>query len=355
MGLSQCYRIGLIGAVSIILIILGCLYAGFYINVDDYFVFYNIDVGHHESMTENVQIVQQEFHLNTRHSKIVSLPKDVIDGVKTFVLFLGHAHSGHSIVGSLLDAHPHMVIAHEANVFEHLSKGTLEPKKVDIFNAIWRNTVKGTVHGKRVTPVKGYSLLVQGLYEGKYVDHIDVIGDKKAGTTTSLLLTRQQKFLSSLETIKSFVDSVKVIHVIRNPYDNIATSVIYAMTSSREESTSIKESKEIFKTHHETVHNRIKRYFAYYKAIEDVKKLYNLDYIEVHGKDLVSDARGTISRMCDGLGVFCSDSYLDVCSDKVFKSESKTRYKIEWDKGHLDEIQRNIDEFSSLNGYTFDS
>ena len=354
MGLSQCYRTALIG-VSVTLIILVSLYAGFYFDVRGYLFTKS-------SSIENVHIVQQEVHLNTRHGKrrerdgerVVSLPKDIIDGVKTFVFFLGHAHSGHSIVASLLDAHPHMVIAHEANVFQHLSEGTLKPKKVDIFNAIWRNTVKGTVHGKRVTSVKGYSLLVQGLYEGKYVDHIDVIGDKKAGTTTSMVLKRRQQFLSSLETVKSLTDSIKMIHVIRNPYDNIATSVIYVM-ASKAKVASIKKSNETFESRNATVYGQIKIYFAYYKAIEDVKKLYNLDYIEVHGKDLVSDARGTISRMCDGLGVFCSDSYLDVCSDKVFKSESKTRYKIKWDKGHLDEIQRNIDRFSSLNGYTFDS
>ena len=32
------------------------------------------------------------------------LPQAVIDGVKSFVFFLGHPHSGHSIVGSVLDS-----------------------------------------------------------------------------------------------------------------------------------------------------------------------------------------------------------------------------------------------------------
>ena len=36
-----------------------------------------------------------------------------IEEVKTFVLFVGFARSGHSIVGTLLDAHPDIVIAHE--------------------------------------------------------------------------------------------------------------------------------------------------------------------------------------------------------------------------------------------------
>ena len=38
------------------------------------------------------------------------------DKVETFVMFIGHGRSGHSIVGSLLDAHPEVIIAHEYNI-----------------------------------------------------------------------------------------------------------------------------------------------------------------------------------------------------------------------------------------------
>ena len=42
-----------------------------------------------------------------------NLTKEVIDGIEKFVLFIGYPRSGHSIVGSLMDAHPHVVIANE--------------------------------------------------------------------------------------------------------------------------------------------------------------------------------------------------------------------------------------------------
>ena len=347
MGFSRI--IGFI-TISITLIVPVCVYASYNL-VRGYLVRDLMISG----LTENVQIVQQQKVKQLEKQQInEQLPKGVIDGVKSFVFFLGHARSGHSIVGSLLDAHPHMVIAHEANVVYDLGYGILEPNKTTVFNKIWKKTVNGLVHGKRVYSGKGYSLLVEGLYEGKYVDHIEVIGDKKAATTTSMLMKRPEKFSKSLMTLKSFA-TVKMIHVIRNPYDNIATSVMYASFTSAKNIASFKKSKDVLQTNKTKIYNQVKRYFAAYEAIENAKKSYKLDYIEVHGRDLVSDARETISRMCNGLGVFCSDSYLDVCSDKVFKTESKTRYKINWDKEHIDEIQRNIDRFSSLNGYTFDS
>ena len=64
----------------------------------------------------------------------VSLPQNVVDEVKSFVFFLGHARSGHSIVGSLLDAHPHIVLGHEVDVFTQLSEKLIAPNRFDILN-----------------------------------------------------------------------------------------------------------------------------------------------------------------------------------------------------------------------------
>ena len=52
----------------------------------------------------------------------------------------------------------------------------------------------------------------------------------------------------------------------------------------------------------------IRLYFLNHQAIVDVKKEYNLNVIEDHGKDLISNPRGTLINMCHGLGVTCSDS-----------------------------------------------
>ena len=43
---------------------------------------------------------------------IPDLPTNVTRGIKKFVFFAGYARSGHSIIGALMDAHPHVVIAH---------------------------------------------------------------------------------------------------------------------------------------------------------------------------------------------------------------------------------------------------
>ena len=95
------------------------------------------------------------------------LPQSVIDHIKTFVFFVGHARSGHIIVASLMDSHPHMVISHEYDLFTKLSLGSIAPSNTAIFNALWQNTKQSTlINGSRAkhTNYKGYTLFVDSLY-----------------------------------------------------------------------------------------------------------------------------------------------------------------------------------------------
>jgi len=218
---------------------------------------------------------------------------------------------------------------------------------------VWKNTV---VNRRRVASAKGYTLSVNGLYQGNYEDHIDVIGDKKAGTTTSMLLNQPNKWSNVFNTLKSLINTttLKVIHVIRNPYDNIATNIMYSFNTKRQFGNA-KQSNETFGVDFNIIDRKIKGYFSHYQAIIDAKKTYNLDIIEIHGRDLISDPRGTLLKMCNDLRVNCSNNYLEICSNKVFKTESRTRYMIKWSNRHLELIQENIMKFSSLKGYSFDS
>ena len=284
------------------------------------------------------------------------LPQSVIDHIKTFVFFVGHARSGHSIVGSLIDGHPHMAISHEFDLFAKLSDGSLAPTKPEIFNALWYNS-RQALAGFRAKSFdgKGYTLFVDGLYQGRYIDHIDVIGDKRGDSTTYMLLTQPKKWLNVFNTLKLLNVTLKVIHVIRNPYDNIATILMYSLHKNKDNFGDVKKRNESYELQSEVITSWIKSYFSYHQAIEKAKKIYNLDIIQIHGKDLVLDPSGTLLRLCNYLGVICSNNYLEMCSIKIFKSVSRTRHMIKWTDKHINMMQQNIDKYSSLKGYNFDS
>ena len=284
------------------------------------------------------------------------LSKSVIHRVKTFVFFLGHARSGHSIVGSLMDSHPHMVISHEFDLFKRLSSGSLAPTKSQIFNSLWINSKHSITTGIRTNSVnsKGYTLFMDGLYQGRYVDHIDVIGNKQGGVTTGILRKWPERWLTAFNILKSLNVTLKVILALRNPYDNIATAVLYKSDLHQSFGT-VKQSNETYEVDSVVIKGRIEVYFSYHQAIVNAMKAYDLDIIEIHSKDLISDPIGTLLKICNGVGVTCSDEYLEICSKKIFRSESRTRHKIKWTDKQLQKIQENIEKYSYLKRYSFDS
>lgn len=50
------------------------------------------------------------------------------------VFFVGHAHNGHSIEGSLMNSHPHIVISDEYDLSAELSSGSIATDKITIFS-----------------------------------------------------------------------------------------------------------------------------------------------------------------------------------------------------------------------------
>ena len=255
-----------------------------------------------------------------------------------------------------MDNHPHMVmIPHKADIFTKLSRRVLAPTKTAIFNAIWKNTVLTITHGIRAENAKGYNLTVSNSYEGKYVDYVDVIGDKKGGTTTYMLWRQPRKWSDVFNIIKALNVTIKVILVYRNPYDIVASTVLLAHYSKSNFAIIKKANITSIDLRPGQVNGWINNYFAYLKAIIKAKKTYNLDMIEIHGKDLISRPRDTLLKLCNDLGVACSNKYLEVCSNKIYKSESRTRHLIKWTDGNLKLMKQYIGKYSSLKDYSYDS
>ena len=193
---------------------------------------------YHSNPVVLVQIVRHEQSLNYSiqtdlNDKFVPLPQSVIDGVKYFVYFVGRAHSGHSIVGSILDSHPHMIVAHEAKIFVQLKDNPAHfTSKAAIFNELWKNSYNSSHcdgglrnNNSRDIKSKGYTLQIKSLHQGTYVSHVDVIGDKNGGHTVAFFNQNPVEWGKIVNKLKSMINiPLKVIYVIRNPYDNIASA-----------------------------------------------------------------------------------------------------------------------------------
>lgn len=133
--------------------------------------------------------------------------------IETFTMFVGYPRSGHSLIGSLLDAHPNILIAHELHALKLIRAGF---DKNQLFQLLMENSQTMAAKGRRHS---GYSYEVSNQWQGRF-STLKVIGDKKGASSAMQLRTSPGLF----DFLKATLDlEVKLIHVIRNPYDVLTT------------------------------------------------------------------------------------------------------------------------------------
>ena len=283
------------------------------------------------------------------------------DSVKVFVLFIGHTHSSHSIVASVLDSHPHMIVSHESGIIPALINSPSTVTKSDVYNRIWTSSCESAKGGgKRVVSDKGYNLVVDKEWQGRYDSYIEVIGDDEAHVIPTRLHYHdsREKAQAMLKWLPILVGiPIKLFHVIRNPYDNIATDVLYrTFKGDRQQVSDAKSRNNSVTVNPEVLHKSTRHYFCLYEEVEYVKKAYKFDIMTIYIRDFILHPKSVITKMCEFLGVVCSEDFIDKCSNKIFNKESRTRYKIVWKNEQISRIHSFIQKFDSLTRYEeFDS
>ena len=301
-----------------------------------------------------------------RQAELPPLSPTLIKGIKNFVLFVGYPRSGHSIVGTLMDAHPHVVISHEFNVFTRFADLNKVPAgrwRENLYNLLYRKSAYDVQH-IRGDSRKGYSLAVQNLWQGKFERYIEVIGDKSGGITTRSYAKNKREFIKNYQMLQKRVRvPVRIIHVLRNPFDIISTGLVITnegVKTFRElklgSTNSTVPPVEKF-NNSKLVDKRtelmFKRIDAVLELVEEVFGMGNV--LHMHNCDLVSDPRGTVSRIFEFLGVEVSTHYLDVCAEKVYKSVSRSRNTVVWTPEQKEMVERRMKSYELLSRYNFTS
>lgn len=243
--------------------------------------------------------------------------------VPRYCMFIGHPRSGHSLVGSLLDAHPEVVIAHELDVLRYLGLGF---SKNQIYDLIIKHDKAFTETGRQWT---GYDYAVPGQWQGRF-ESLRVIGDKKGGVST-MRLRQQPALLDKLErTIKV---PVMGIHVQRNPYDNIATI-------SRKDNKSLEEA--------------ITFYFELQDTNRSLEERFGERMISFRQENMIQDPERHLTLLAEHLGVRAPEDWLRACAGVIFDSPNKSRNRIEWTADAVDRVADLIAERDELEGYSFE-
>jgi|TARA_R110000737_G_scaffold306646_3_gene314372 hypothetical protein len=251
--------------------------------------------------------------------------------LSTYCMFIGYPRSSHSLIGALLDAHPEMIIAHELNALDFLKKGY---SRKQIFHLLLRQSK--AFHDTQ-NEWMGYSYKVEGQWQGRY-DKLKIIGDKRGGSSTALLKENPEL----LDKIKSFCEKFKVLHVIRNPYDNITTMI---KRKEKKRNTTFNEAD---------LHRKIDHYFDKTAQIEKIKTQIPDNILDIYIEIFIENPKAELSRICEFLEVEVNEDYLSSCADIVFNKSRKTRHNIDlWTSKNIEVVQKRIDQYDFLKHYSF--
>ena len=157
--------------------------------------FVNMSDDNRETVLENEAKRLQHYNRTWISQDVINkfyLPDEVVKNVKYFLFFVGHGRGGSSIVGSLIDAHPNMVVATDYALFSKwLEDVEFHRNSSALYTALFARSRKVTQQ-YRQKEQRGYSLYIKKSFMGRYKDHISVIGEKEAGSATTTYM-RDQK------------------------------------------------------------------------------------------------------------------------------------------------------------------
>lgn len=245
--------------------------------------------------------------------------------IKTFCIFIGYPRSGHSLIGSIIDAHPNAVISHRLDSLKYFSRGI---SIKEIFYLILQNSKRFAASNRKLT---SYQYKINDEWHGKFKKLL-VIGDQE-GNWSSKRLGTDLELLNKLINIPNV--RVRFIHVVRNPYDNITT---WALRTG------------------DNLNSRIKKYFLLAGYIDFIKANLNSDQLfEIKHEDFLCNPASCIQQLSSFLGLEASEQYIKDCVSVIYKKPNITRENMKWDPELIQTVKEEMAKFSFFKGYTYDT
>jgi len=237
-----------------------------------------------------------------------------------FLLIIGNARSGSTILGAALDAHPNMIIANETKESAMWWRG-LEGEQ--IVSGILKNAERQASEDSR------YNVCGQkSAWPPSSKQEIRVLGDKVWNPTT-LLLSGKYDLIPSLE--ERLAAPITVIHACRNPFDVITT--MHQKSGA-------------------PIGDRIRWYWAHCESVAAIiERLPANRSLHVHHEKLVQQTSLVLKDCCNLLDVSFDPEYLERCKQMLFSVPRQTRQQCVWTDQDILRVHGLIENFSWLKFY----
>lgn len=292
-------------------------------------------------------------HLQDHFSR---LSEEDVSSVEKFIFFVGYPRSGHSIIGSMLDAHPEIIIAHEYDLFRQWAEKYKHCDRRCLYDILYRNSHDNALHGWRnaSSAKKGYTLEMAHAWQGAFRS-LKIIGDKSGAMTARQYSSSPSEFVKNYNRLEQAVRiPIRAFHVVRNPFDMIATRLLYSVTDKR--GTKLSTATEDHKYNNSgQLRYHVSRLFSTAEYVQGIINDCDLTVLEIHNADFIADPKGVLGEACRFLEIECPEDYLQMCYDKTYRTLSRTRRLVEWPQALIDEVLKQMKRFSFFHRYSFES
>lgn len=229
-----------------------------------------------------------------------------------WITFIGEGRSGHTIISAILDSHPNIRLAEEQKYITKWAKEGWERAKII-------DATKKCGHGKERKP----KALPGSL---KWEEPLLAIGDK-CGWDAVNLIKKQGESIDVLDRFSDHMQMpIKVIHSIRDPYDNIC-----AWLDSP-------KYQRLYGTGNSLYMKSIRRYARFYSVADELLKRH--DHFDLHNAEICANPRKVITEMAEYLELPVVEPWLTNAVNSLFKRPNKRADRHDWP----DKWVRNIDE-----------
>jgi hypothetical protein len=265
-------------------------------------------------------------------------------GIRFFCTFAGYTRSGHSVVAALIDAHPNAAVAHELDVFERDQRGRVtgrlrfaerEPMLRAVLDKSTAQAEAGRIGFRMHPDGRSYpvSYAVRNQHQGRFTE-LRVVGNKR-GQTTLEAVRKNPDALAELERLAGV--PLRILHVVRNPYDNIATKYA-ALTAGGGWKTPV---------------NRLRSIHLYFRKARTVAliKAAGLPVHDVFLEDLIARPHAELARICGFLELPAHHDYLQDCASVVLPRPNRSAAERRWAAWELALIGKLMRQYPWLERY----
>ena len=127
---------------------------------------------------------------------------------------------------------------------------------------------------------------------------------------------------------------VRLVHVVRNPFDNIATMSV---------------------RFHVDLDEAAERYFALARAAADIRsRTGEGEWLDVRHEDLIADPAPWHARLCELVGLDADEGYVRDCAGIIYRRPHQSRYEQPWTPELVERVEQRMAGLPFFEGYRYD-